>query len=86
MSWVPILHTPYAVALMISLINLPFGWWRAGVKKLSKPWFVAVHVPVVLAVALRIASGVPFRLVTLPLFVFAFATGQFVGGKFRHVA
>ena len=80
------LHTPYAVALMISLINLPFGWWRAGVKKLSRPWFVAVHVPVLLAIALRIAIGVPLRLVTLPLFVFAFAAGQFLGGKLRQVA
>ncbi len=80
------LHTPFAVALMISVINLPFGWWRAGVKKLSKPWFVAVHVPVLLAIALRIAIGVPLRLVTLPLFVLAFAAGQFLGGKLRQVA
>ena len=82
-SYVTMLHTPSAVAVLISLVNLPFGWWRASVRKLSRPWFVAVHVPVALAIARRIAMGIPLRLVTLPLFVVAFATGQFLGGKLR---
>ena len=72
------------VALGILLINLPFGFWRAGLRKLSAPWFVAVHAPVPLAIGLRWYVGLPFRLATLPLFVFAFFGGQLLGGRLRQ--
>jgi hypothetical protein len=72
------------VALAILVLNLPFGWWREGTRKLSLPWFLAVHVPVPLAVGLRFASGLGFRLATLPLFVAAFFGGQFLGGRLRR--
>ncbi len=79
----PALRTVWAVAGMIFLINLPFGWWRARLKKLSPMWFVAIHLPVALAIAIRISIGVPLRLVTLPLFVVAFFLGQTMGGRLR---
>ena len=50
----------WTVAAAVLLINLPFGFWRAGVRKFSPAWFVAVHAPVPLAVGLRFsppASG-----------------------------
>jgi hypothetical protein len=65
------------------LINLPFGYWRAGLRKLSIPWFVAVHAAVPLVVGLRVASGLGWRLSTIPLMVGAYFTGQFLGGKAR---
>ena len=71
------------IALAILLLNLPFGYWRAGVARFSLRWFVAVHAPVPLAVGLRWAAGFPFRLSTLPVFVAAFFAGQFLGGRFR---
>ena len=76
-------HSIWAVLALTFLINLPFGYWRARVRKLSPPWFVAVHVPVVLAIALRLVARIPFRLTTLPLFVVVFFAGQLVGGKVR---
>lgn len=72
------------VALAILFLNLPFGWWREGTRKLSLPWFLAVHIPVPVAVGLRFATGLGFRLATLPLFVAAFFGGQFVGGRLRR--
>lgn len=72
-----------SVAAAILLLNLPFGWWRAGTRKLSLPWFLAVHLPVPLAIGLRFAAGLGFRLATLPLFVAAFFGGQFLGGRLR---
>ena len=72
------------VALGILVINLPFGVWRGGLRRLSPRWFVAVHAPVPLAVALRWYTGLPFRLATLPLFVAAFFAGQFLGGRLRR--
>jgi hypothetical protein len=73
------------VALAILAINLPFGFWRAGLRKLSPRWFVAVHAPVPLAIGLRWYTGLPFRLLTLPLFVAAFFAGQFLGGRIRRL-
>lgn len=71
------------VALAILVINLPFGYWRAGVRKFSPAWFAAVHLPVPLAIGLRYAVGLPFRLATLPVFVAAFFGGQFFGARVR---
>lgn len=72
------------VATAILVLNLPFGYWRAGLQKFSPQWFVAVHAPVPLAIGLRFAVGLGFRLVTLPLCVAAFFEGQFLGGRIRR--
>jgi hypothetical protein len=72
------------VALLILLLNLPFGFWRAGVRKFSPAWFVSVHAPVPLAIGLRLSSGLGWRPATLPLFVGAFFAGQFLGGWLRR--
>ena len=71
------------IALAIFLMNLPFGYWRSGLKKLSPTWFLAIHAPVPLAIGLRFAVGLPFRFVTLPLFVAVFFGGQWAGGMLR---
>jgi len=67
--------------LAILLINLPFGYWRAGLRKLSPAWFVAIHAPIPLAIGLRFAMGLPFELATLPLFVAAYFAGQTLGAR-----
>jgi hypothetical protein len=77
------MHAPYslwAVATFVLLANLPFGYWRANCRKLSFAWFMAIHAPVLLAIAIRLWLGVAFRFSTLPLFVLAFVIGQFLGG------
>jgi len=75
--------TPLAIALLIFVMNLPFGAWRARLRKLSPTWFVAIHVPVVLAIGMRILMGVPFRLITLPFYIAAFFLGQLAGLRLR---
>jgi hypothetical protein len=76
------------VAALILLVNLPFGFWRAGVRRLSFAWFVAVHAPVPIAVGLRHAIGLGWEWKSLPLFVAAYFAGQFLGGRMgrRHSA
>jgi hypothetical protein len=74
------------LALLILLLNLPFGYWRAGVRKFSPAWFVAVHAPVPLAIGLRLGFGMGFQLRTLPVFVAAFFLGQSLGGRLRRPA
>jgi hypothetical protein len=67
-------------------MSLPFGARRARLRKFSPSWFVAIHLPVVLAIGMRILMGVPFRLITLPLYVVAFFLGQLAGGRLRQMA
>jgi hypothetical protein len=71
------------VALVIVLLNLPFGHWRSGTKRFSRAWMFAIHIPVLLAIGIRLASGLELRLATLPIFVGAFFVGQFGGGLIR---
>jgi hypothetical protein len=74
----------YLVALSATFaLNLPFGYWRAGVRKFSPQWFVAVHAVVPLVIALRYSLGLPFRWSMLPLFVAAYFGGQFAGSRLR---
>ena len=75
----------WTVALLVFLINLPFGYWRESVRKFSAQWFLAVHLPVPLVIALRIYSGLGWKLISFPVLIGAFFLGQYVGGKVRHI-
>jgi hypothetical protein len=75
----------YALAVGATfLVNLPFGWWRAVLRKFSPAWFVAIHAPVPIVIGVRWALGLPFRWAMLPLFVAAYFGGQFVGSRLRR--
>jgi hypothetical protein len=71
------------VAFVILLLNTPFGFWRSKVPKLSKQWFLAIHIPVPFVILIRIYSEIGFELYTYPILVGAFFLGQFLGGKFN---
>ena len=72
------------VALLVFLLNLPFGYWRAGARKFSWRWIVAIHAPVPGVVALRLASGLGFQLISFPALIGAFFLGQRCGAMFRR--
>ncbi len=72
------------VCAAVLAINIPFGYWRAGVTKFSWRWFLSVHLPVPLIILIRLWSGLGWRLSTFPLFVAAFFVGQLTGGKLRE--
>jgi hypothetical protein len=67
------------IALIIILFNIPFGYWRANVRKFSLQWVLAVHLPVPFIILLRIYSDIGFALWTYPVLVAAFFTGQYIG-------
>ncbi len=73
-----------AAAAIVIALNLPFGFWRAGTRRFSPGWILAVHAPVPLVVAIRLLSGLGWQLITFPVLVAAFFTGQFVGGQLRR--
>jgi hypothetical protein len=67
------------VAIITYLINIPFGYWRAQVKKFSLEWFLAIHLPVPFIVLIRILFGVHINIPTVITFVVAFFLGQRTG-------
>jgi len=73
-----------AVAVAVFLINIPFGYWRAGERKLSVLWFLAIHLPVPLVIGLRWAAGLAFAWINVPFFVAAYFAGQTVGARWRR--
>ncbi len=68
------------VALIVFLMNLPCGFFRAKAEKLSKAWFFWVHAPIPFVIALRVLSGLGFKLYTFPIVISAYFLGQFTGG------
>jgi len=81
MSTGHLVMTVFLVAAIVFFINLPFGYWRANVRKFSAGWFLAVHGPVPAVVLLRMLFGLSFSLSTTPFLVGAFFTGQVLGSR-----
>ena len=77
----------FIITLVVFVLNVPFGYWRANVPKFSAQWAVAIHLPVPVIIALRISSGLGFAWFTYVFLVLSFFLGQKVGGsllkKFR---
>ena len=76
--------TLIAVVVGVLILNLPFGFWREGVRKFSLAWFLAVHLPIPLVVTIRLLSGLGWRLSTFPFVLGAYLAGQFLGAALRR--
>lgn len=74
----------WTVALLVFVLNLPFGYWRASVKKFSWQWILAIHLPVPVVIALRVYSGLGWQPISFPVLVGAFFLGQWCGSKLRE--
>ena len=61
------------------LINIPFGYWRANVKRFSLQWFLSIHIPIPFIILVRIYTGIGFELITYPIMIIAFFLGQLAG-------
>jgi F0F1-type ATP synthase membrane subunit a len=72
------------LALVVLIINMPFGYWREGVSKFSGKWFLAVHAAVPIIILIRYVAGIEWRLAALPLTVFAYFFGQYLGARIRR--
>ena len=64
------------ISLLVFLLNIPFGYWRANVRKFSLQWILAIHIPVPVIIALRIFSGLGFAWYTYVFMVGGFFFGQ----------
>ena len=72
------------VLVFAFLINLPFGWLRRKEKKFSFKWFLYIHLPIPLIVALRIWLKINPWLI--PLVIAAAVAGQAVGARLKFDA
>ena len=70
------------VALLVFIINIPFGSLRARHRKFSLMWWLYIHIPVPIVILLRIYSDIGFQLYTYPILIAAFFGGQLVGRKY----
>jgi hypothetical protein len=77
------MSTLWIVAVAVLGLNLPFGFWRAGLRKFSWRWLVAIHAPVPAVVTLRLVSGLGWQLITFPVLMGAYFAGQFLGARLR---
>ena len=73
----------FIVSLLVIILNIPFGYWRANVKRFSIQWYLSVHIPVPFIIALRIFSDIGFIWYTYVFLVTAFFIGQRIG-SFIH--
>ena len=71
------------VIAAIFVINVIFGYWRAGTRKFSVQWISAIHVPVPMSIGLRLWL-LGWNWALIPVFVLDFAAGQYAGGRIRQ--
>ena len=71
--------TLWLIAAIVFLLNLPFGLWRVKTRRFSWPWILAIHLPVLMIIALRIYSGLGWQFITFPVLIAAFFLGQMSG-------
>ena len=63
------------------VLNLPFGYLRAGQKRRAPMWFVYIHVPIPFVILMRyvVELGLKF----IPISLAASILGQYAGGMAR---
>ncbi len=67
------------ISILVVIFNIPFGYWRANVKRFSFQWYLSIHIPVPFIVALRVFFEIGFRWYTYLFIVAAFFIGQKLG-------
>ena len=67
------------ISFLVFLINIPFGYWRSNQNTFSLKWFLAIHIPVVISILLRILFKIKFHWLYLLIFVIMFFAGQTCG-------
>ncbi len=72
------------VTVFTLLLNIPFGYWRANVRKRSFQWILAIHIPVPFVVIARFFSGLGFEFYTYPIIIASYFLGQFTGAKLSN--
>ena len=73
------------VSMVVVFLNIPFGYWRGNVTRLSWQWFLSVHIPVPMIIFLRVWLHLGWAWTTYPILVGAYFTGQLLGTKWHRI-
>jgi hypothetical protein len=73
------------LTLFVFLINIPFGYWRANVRRFSLQYIFAIHIPIPFIILFRLLSENGFELITFFFTVPAFFIGQLLGSKIHSL-
>jgi hypothetical protein len=65
------------VIVIVFVVTLPFGFWRAYTRKFSVRWFLAIHLPVPLVFLARFEAHLPYTFI--PFTCATFFAAQFLG-------
>ena len=71
-------------SLFVLLFNIPFGYWRENVRKLSFQWFIAVHLPVLVIAFIRIRLTLGWEYSLVLLLGGAYFCGQLLGAQWNR--
>jgi hypothetical protein len=71
----------FLLTLFVFTLNIPFGYWRANVRKFSLQFFLAIHLSIPFIILFRFLSGTGFEPITLLFTVPSFFFGQLLGSK-----
>jgi hypothetical protein len=75
----------FTFALWVFLIAFPFGFWRVKTAFRSRDWMLAIHIPVIIIILLRIYNkryyNIGFSWESVGYNIVAFFTAQYLAGK-----
>ena len=75
----------FLAALSTLIVNLPFGYWRSRVPKMSWQGLLAIHLPGPVVILFRCLFDLGFKWTTYPVMVLAFFLGQLFGGMIKKI-
>ena len=70
-------------AIFVYLINIPFGYWRAGTRRFSLNWYLAIHIPVPVIVFSRVFFDLGWTWQSYAILITSFFLGQLTGKLLR---
>jgi len=73
------------VTVVVVVLNIPFGYWRESVRKLSGQWFLSIHSPVPAIIFLRVWLHLGWEWTTFPILFGAYFFGQYLGAKWHQI-
>jgi hypothetical protein len=71
----------FYTCLATVIINLPFGYLRGGLQKLSVCWFMVIHASIPLVILIRKFHDLELSWSLAPFLLGSFFIGQFLGKK-----
>jgi hypothetical protein len=66
-------------ALLVFVINIPFGYWRSNTKSRTIEWFATIHIPVLIIIIMRFMFSFDYSVISVLVNVFSFILGQSIG-------